>query len=92
MIRRVIINHIEEEYVESYIEASKDLIAALKEKEGLVEGSVLRCENDPTLVFNIETWEDAETAGNAHKTETFASFIPRFRGFKGNETYVLQEV
>ena len=38
MIRRVIINHIDPEFVESYKEASKDLLAALKEKEGLLEG------------------------------------------------------
>ncbi len=92
MIRRVIINHIDPEFVESYMAASKDLLAALKEKEGLLEGSVLICEDDPTLVFNIETWEDAETAGKAHMTETFASFMPRLRGFKGNETYVLKEI
>ncbi len=92
MVKRVIVNHIQPEYKDSYIAASKKLVKELKAHEGMADGEVYACSGRDDIVIEIEDWPDTEKASKAHMTDTFARILPELKGFVTNETYVLTSV
>ena len=60
MVKRVIVNHIQPEYKDSYIAASRKLEKELKAYEGMADGEVYACSGRDDIVIEIEDWPDAE--------------------------------